>query len=388
MLNQDVLDTLLARFLDRFGGAPDVTAYAPGRIEVLGNHTDYSEGFVLSAAIDYGTFFAARRRNDDAGTLTAADVDETETFSVSALAPSERHTWANYSLGVAAGLRERGAALRGFDGMFLGNIPLGAGLSSSAALEMSTALALDALFDARLPPLELARIGQDAEHRFAGVRCGLLDQITSLMAKADHLVMTDFRTLEVETLPLGADACFLVCNTHARHALVDGAYNSRRRHCELATEHFAATLNHPVTALRDVSLRDWEDGRDGMDPVVARRALHIVGENDRVLRGRRLLQDGALDDFGKLMFASHQSSIDHFENSCPELDTLVALARNLPGVLGARLSGGGFGGSAVVLVHPRDANVIAHALANAYRTETGTDCDVRAVRASRGAHLA
>jgi len=199
--------------------------------------------------------------------------------------------------------------------------------------------------------------------------------------------MSDFRTLRVENVPLGEDACFLMCNTNAKHSLVSSKYNERRAKCEEAARFFASTLPHPVKALRDVTWEEWEKCSANMDPEAAKRAAHVIGENTRVLKGRELLNHGDLTGFGRLMFESHESSFANFENSCPELDFLVTAAKSIPGVLGARLSGGGFGGSAVVLLHPRDAAAASQALATAYQEEFGQSCDARVIKPSAGARI-
>jgi len=385
MQNQPVQAELLRRYRAHFNRDPDVVAYAPGRIEVIGNHTDYNEGFVCSAAINYGTFFAAARGDGQTCRLMVGDLMQEVAFNTDCAEPSVADTWSNYVKGVLSGLRERAPVSCGFDGMFLGNIPLGAGLSSSAALEVSAGLALARLYGMAVDRLELARIGQAAEHRFAGVHCGLLDQISSLFGMEGMLVETDFRTLEVKNVPLGNDACFLMCNTHAKHALVDGEYNRRRAACEEARDYFATVLPHPVRALRDVTVEEWETHHAGLSDVVARRAAHPISENARVLAAADALATHDLVRFGRLMFESHESSQVNFENACPELDCLVAAARRIPGVMGARLSGGGFGGSVVVLVHPRDAETAGAALTNAYAATFGNPCDVRVIRPSAGA---
>jgi galactokinase len=387
MLNGDVDQEALKRYRQHFGSAPAVAAYAPGRVEILGNHTDYNEGYVLSAAIDCGTCFLAAPAQDSTCRLVAGDLMEEVVFDAGdAPRPSDKG-WPNYVVGVLAGLRSHGETGRGFNGLFYGNVPLGAGLSSSAALEMAAGLALCALYGISLDRLDLARIGQAAEHDYAGVKCGLLDQIASLFGSPKMLVMTDFRTLAVQTVPLGPDVCFLMCNTNVKHALVDGEYNERRRRCEEATQFFASCLPHPVTALRDVTWGEWEQHSSQMDPVASNRAAHVIGENTRVLRARELLEAEQLEEFGTLMFESHESSRVRFENSCVELDFLVHSARNIPGVMGARLSGGGFGGSVVVLLHPRDVEVATHALSATYLKEFGRPCDVRTIRPSAGASL-
>ena len=386
MQNQAVYDDLLRKFRLWFKREPEVLAYAPGRIEVIGNHTDYNEGFVCSAAINYGTFFAVARRDIKECRLVAGDLMKEVGFCICCAETTLTDPWANYVKGMLdGGLCDRSPAAFGFDGMFLGNIPLGAGLSSSAALEVSSGLALAKLYGIPIDRLEMAKIAQHAEHHFAGVKCGLLDQITSLFGEEGMLVETDFRTLDVTHVPLGKEACFLMCNTHVSHALVDGEYNRRRVSCEEARDYFAKVLPHPVSALRDVTLAEWQAHHAGLADVVARRAAHPIGENERVLAAAKALQANDLAAFGDLMFASHESSRLNFENSCPELDCLVDTARKIPGVLGARLSGGGFGGSVVVLVHTRAAETAGVALANAYAAAFGQPCDVRLIRPSAGA---
>jgi len=387
MVNQAVHDELLRKFQAHFGREPEVVAYAPGRIEVLGNHTDYNEGFVFSAAINFGTFFAVAKRADAACRLVAGDLMKEVTFACTGIEPSSSDTWQNYVKGTFAGLTEWRPAAHGFDAMFLGNIPLGSGLSSSAALEMCTGLALARLYGIEIDTVPLAKIGQKAEHTYAGCKCGLLDQISSLAGEEGRLVKTDFRSVSYETVAMGDGVCFLMCNTHAKHALVDGAYNRLREACEQAAAHFARVLRHPVRALRDVSMTEWAIYRAGLPAEVADRAAHPIGENARVLRGAELLDRGDTAGFGALMFDSHESSRVLFGNSCEELDAVVDAAKKIPGVLGARLSGGGFGGSVVVLIHPRDAETAAAALANAYAARFGAPCDVSVITPAAGARL-
>ncbi|MCL1888142.1 MAG: galactokinase [Kiritimatiellaeota bacterium] len=381
-------DQLLEKFAAQYGGAPDVIAYAPGRIEVLGNHTDYNEGFVLSAAIQHGTFFAIRKSAGDMCRVTAGDLMKEDVFAPANPGRTAVNTWANYVRGVLHGINgAAGPAPSCFDALFLGDIPLGSGLSSSAALEMSAGLAIARLFGHVFQPVELAKIGQAAEHHFAGCKCGLLDQLSSLHGRAGHLLKTDFRTLEVDNTVKVGDACFLMCDTHAKHALVDGEYNRRRQACEDAAAYFAGALPHPVTALRDVGVAEFDARKAGLDPVTAKRASHPVNENARVLEAADALARGDLATLGRLMFLSHESSRADFENSCPELDAVVDAAKNIPGVLGARLSGGGFGGSAVVLTKPENAGAASAALASKYAETFGKPCEIRAIRPSDGARV-
>jgi len=376
-----------AKFKQWYGREHTSAAYAPGRVEVLGNHTDYNEGFVLSAAINMGIFCLAAPTDDTACRIVAGDLMQEARFELADTAPDPDNMWANYVKGVFVQLRERGDIATGFDALFFSNVPLGSGLSSSAALEIGAGLCFCSLYGIAIPKLDLALIGQAAEHNYAGVMCGVMDQISSLFGKDGQLVMSDFRSLAVKNEPLGKDLCFLVCNTNTKHALVDGAYNERRRKCEEATAFFAGVLDHPVSALRDVSLAEWEQHAADMDPCAAKRSAHVVGENTRVLQGASYLEAGNAAAFGQLMFDSHQSSIENFENSCEELDFIVGHARRIPGVMGARLSGGGFGGSAVVLVHPRDVETVSQAIAAPYEREFGHRCDVRIITPSAGAHI-
>jgi galactokinase len=386
-MDNDLLMTLTKTFHAQYSTAPTVVAYAPGRVEILGNHTDYNEGYVLSAAIDRGTYFLAAPSSGPECRLLAGDVMQECRFPVTDPAPSKTMAWANYVKGVVAGLRNQGAVNTGFLGLLGGNVPLGAGLSSSAALEMSAGMALARLYGLTVAPLDLARIGQAAEHHYAGVKCGLLDQLSSLFGRDNALVMADFRSLVATAVPLGAGACFLICNTAVKHSLVESEYNERRERCEEAARFFAAVLPHPVQALRDVSWEEWEQHQARMNPVAARRAAHVIGENTRVLKGRDCLAQHDLAAFGRLMFDSHESSRTQFENSCPELDVLVDAARATPQVLGARLSGGGFGGSVVVLVKSADAAAVARHLTGVYGKAFGHPCTTMIIRPSDGARV-
>ena len=350
---------------------------------MLGNHTDYNEGFVFSAAINVGTFFAAAKRDDTTCRLVAGDLMKEVTFDCTGIMPSSEDTWQNYVKGTFAGLTEARPATHGFDGMFFGNVPLGSGLSSSAALEMSTGLALARLYGIEADTVTLARIGQKAEHLYAGCKCGLLDQITSLAGETGRLVKTDFRSVTYETVPVGEEACFLMCNTHAKHALVDGAYNRLRESCEQAAAHFARVLRHPVQALRDVSMTEWAIYRAGLPTEVADRAAHPIGENERVLRGAELLANGDTAGFGALMFDSHESCACS-SVTLAKVDAVVDAAKD-PRRTRRTALGGGFGGSVVVLVHPRDAETAAAALANTYAARFGSPCDVSVITPAAGA---
>lgn len=318
--------------------------YAPGRAELLGNHTDYNEGFVLSLAVNRGITATGQPRSDQKVILHALDLKESYETTLQDIKPLTNPNWPNYILGVAAQYIKAGHKLGGFELSISSNLPMGAGLSSSAALEIATALFIQKAFNIQVDPLTTTKYAQAAEHEFAGVKCGLLDQISSLMSKAGCATYIDCRTYEVKNIPLPSGGAFIVANSGAKHALVGGEYNERRVDCEAA----AHALGKPF--LRDVTGAMLEAGRAKLTDRQYHRAKHVVGENERVLAAREAFKKGELAEFGALMFASHESSIHNFENSCEELDALVAAAKKFPGAFGSRLSGGGFGGATINLV--------------------------------------
>jgi galactokinase len=342
-----------------------VTASASGRVEVLGNHTDYNEGLVLGAAIDRGLTLRGSANGSGLISLRSAALSREVTVPLTELAPLTGERWANYPLGVVHEFRKAGWPLGGFSAEITGNLPPGAGLSSSAAFEVATARLLMKLFQIEMAPLRLAKLCQAAENGFVGVQSGLLDQVTSIFGRDDHLVYFDCRSEEVRTISFPADLALIIAVSGVKHDLSEGHYNARRAEC------FAARDALGLGALRDISLAGLAAAEDRLTPVQLRRARHIVGENERVARGVALLASGDAGGFGELMFASHESSRTDFENSVPELDLLVALARREPGVLGARLTGGGFGGATVSLVRAEAAESIAAQLAANYQRQTG-----------------
>ena len=391
MLNQEVYDKVVAKFEELYGAKPATVSYAPGRIEVLGNHTDYNEGYVFSAAIDKGTFFAVSPSADDKVELFALDMNEKWEGKLADVKKVEAGaTWANYPLGTFAWLfgGKPVEAKTGFKAVFGGNIPLGAGLSSSAALEMATALALQKIYGTAFDKTDLAKIGQKAEHTYAGCPCGLLDQASSMYGKAGALVKSDFRYNTFENVPLGDKVAFMMVKSNAKHALVDGAYASRRQACEDAAKYFGSVLKgKKVTHLRDVTMAEWVLYRGGLSETTSKRAVHPIGEDERVLQGAALLEKGDLSAFGALMFDSHESSRNWFENSCEELDAIIDAAKAIPEVYGARLSGGGFGGSCCLLVDPTAADKIAAQISREYKAKFGDEPVCSLIQPSEGAHL-
>ena len=386
MNKENVIEKTVAAHTENFGKPPESIAWAPGRIEVLGNHTDYNKGTVLSAAINLGHCFCVSRSDQPGIQVLAVDVDQTARFEAADTEKVPGADWANYIKGVFYLIQKcTGKPIDGLDCTFSGSIPMGAGLSSSAALEVAAATAVLDILNVSIDPKEIAKLCRQAEHQFAGTNCGLLDQFSSIFGRKHGLLHSDFRTLEVSAVDLPADIEFLVVNPHVKHSLADSPYNERRERCEQAAAQLAGILPHPVTTLRDVSWDEFDQNKNKIDPLAAKRAAHIVGEITRVEKGVEHLKSGNLTAFGELLFRSHQSSIDHFENSCPELDIVVNAAREA-GAPGARLSGGGFGGSAIVMVHANDAQMIGKKIAALCQT-LGITPDILEVTPSAGAHL-
>ena len=342
------------------------SARGPGRVELLGNHTDYNDGVVLSAAINFAVTVEGQARSDQTAVVRSTLSDDPVSEPLARLAKQTGGAaWANYPLGVAFCLREAGFPVEGFELSVASDLPPGAGLSSSAALEVATGCFLMKLFSLELAPMELAKLCRRAENEFVGVNCGLLDQVSSIFGKRGQAIYLDCRSEQVENIPLPPRTELLVFHTGVEHRLVGGEYNERRARC------FAAARALGVPALRDVSAARLAASRAELDPVDYRRAAHVVGENERVFAGIDHLRHGDGRAFGALMFASHESSRTNFENSTPELDVLVELAREEPGVLGSRLTGGGFGGATISLVEAARAPEIAHHLEQRYTTRTG-----------------
>ena len=371
---------VIAAFEKKFGRQPDVVVRAPGRLEILGNHTDYNEGTVLSVAVDRAMTIAAGKTQGSICELYDDIISSSRSFAAASIGPATKGDWANYIKGIVLEFQRRGIDVPAFQATLAGTVPLSAGMSSSAALEMAMVIALQNLTGANLSWLDQAKIGQAAENRYVGANTGLLDQVSSLRGRHNQLVCSDFRSMEVHNVPMPDGAAFVVANCMVKHNLTN-EYNERREACEDA----ARTLG--VKALRDVSPEQLLAAKDRLNPISFRRALHVVGEIDRVARGSEALANGRLDVFGQLMFESHQSSIDNFENSIPELDTLVDIAKTLPGAYGARLSGGGFGGITVHLVRKDTAEQYRDQLVKAYKERTGLETQAMICEAAEGAAI-
>jgi galactokinase len=343
-------------------GVPSASAYAPGRVELLGNHTDYNQGVVLAAAIDRGLTVRGASRDDDIIALKSNGRFE---IGLADVQPQTQQRWANYPLGVVQQFLAAGHPIGGFDAEISGDVPAGAGLSSSAALEVATAGFLMKLHGFRLAPLEVAKLCQRAENEFVGVKSGLLDQVTSVFGRANHLVYLDCQTEEIRTIAFPAEFALVIADSGVKHNLLQSKYNTRREECAAAAKALGAR------SLREITPEKLEAARETLEPVLYRRAAHVVGENDRVWRAVNALQIRDAAAIGDMMNASHESSRTNFENSTPELDLLTSIARSLPGVLGSRLTGGGFGGGTVTLVSAAQGEEVVATLRAAYARETG-----------------
>jgi galactokinase len=341
-----MIDILQKKFAERFQQEP-LFVIAPGRINLIGEHTDYNNGFVMPAAIDKAVNFGAAKSSSSISTLLALDLKEEISFSVDELTPSE--DWSTYFKGVLAGFRQKGFDVGNVNVAFSSSIPTGAGLSSSAALCSGFAFAVNELFQCKLSTLELARIAQQSEHTFAGVKCGIMDQYASLFGKKDSVILLDCKTLQHEYFPLALrDHELLLVDTKVKHSLASSAYNKRREACEEGVS-IIQKKNEHVKSLRDVSAAMLAEFQSQLSEETMIRCHYIVSEIDRTQRAAQLLKENKLEEFGKLMYDTHEGLSIDYEVSCAESDFLVNVARQ-HGVTGARMMGGGFGGCTINLI--------------------------------------
>ncbi|MBA2334439.1 MAG: galactokinase [Blastocatellia bacterium] len=341
---------LTRKFVEIFGNREMRCFRAPGRVNLIGEHTDYNGGFVLPMAIDREAAIAASIRNDRKICVFTVNLDEMAEFDLDNEWAGKKGFWLNYIEGVARILERKNIKLQGVDMLVWSDVPAGAGLSSSAALETAVGLTLTQMSNQTVDLVTLAKIGQQTEHEFAGAKVGIMDQFVSANAKAGHALLLDCRSLDYEHLRLDTtDTAVVICDTNVKHDLATSEYNTRREECEQAVERLKDYLPD-IRQLRDVSITDLEKYSDKIPEVIRRRARHVVTENQRTLKAADALKQGDLAGFGRLMWDSHKSLRDDYEVSCRELDILVDIALRLDGVLGARMTGGGFGGSTVNLV--------------------------------------
>jgi galactokinase len=376
-------------FEKKFGtGEPITIGRAPGRVNLIGEHTDYNDGYVFPMAIDFQMVMAARLRTDRLVIIHSGDYDQQVEFSLDKPVEfdSQRH-WSNYPRGVFSIFQKSGIRLQGVDMAFMGNIPQGAGLSSSAALEVVTTIILQKLNDVKKTPSELALLCQRAENRFVGMNCGIMDQFISIMGRQNCALFLDCRSLEYQQVPLElGNNRVLICQSGVKHSLVESEYNKRRQECEQGVAILSKRFPG-IKALRDATIEQLDACKPELNEVVYRRCRHVITENDRVLESIRVLKQGDLESFGRLMDASHNSLRDLYEVSCPEIDRLVDLARKVPGVLGSRITGGGFGGCTVNLVDSNSIAGFSRLVVDSYLKETGIEAKVYVSMAAAGASI-
>lgn len=357
-------ERLLQAYEQHFGGAPELVVQSPGRVNLIGEHTDYNDGFVLPMAIDRSAWIALRPRNHHQVVVYSLDFDEFSAIPLNEFQKSDV-TWHEYLKGTAWALQNAGYALRGWEGVITGDVPVGAGLSSSAAVEMVTARAFLALSGTEWNAGEMAKLGQKTENQWIGVNSGIMDQMISAAGEAGHALLIDCRSLETRSLPVPADHAIVVLDTATRRGLVGTAYNERRAQCEAAARHFG------VKALRDVSISEFEAHAAELDETTRKRARHVISENQRTLDAADAMAANNPEKLGNLMIESHISMRDDFEISSPALNTMVEISLATDGCIGARMTGGGFGGCAVALVRDDAAQTFIETVAPEYERQTG-----------------
>lgn len=369
-------------FTDTFGYAPSHSIQAPGRVNLIGEHTDYNDGFVLPCAIDYQTVIACARRDDRQVRVVAVDYDnQQDSFSLDApIEPLSEPMWANYVRGVVKHLQQRDASFGGVDMVISGNVPQGAGLSSSASLEVAVGTVFQQLYQLKLDGAAIAVNGQEAENQFVGCNCGIMDQLISALGQQEHAMLLDCRTLGTRAVSMPEDVAVVIINSNFRRNLVGSEYNTRREQCETGARFFNKK------ALRDVTLEEFAAAEQQLDPLVAKRVRHVITENARTLEAADALSSGDLQRMGELMAASHASMRDDFEITVPPIDQLVEIVKAEIGPRGGvRMTGGGFGGCIVALMPTDLVDQVKAAVAQQYEAQTGIKETFYVCKASAGA---
>jgi len=386
MTLQELTAHVSQQFTKAHGRPPRWIVAAPGRVNLIGEHTDYNDGFVLPMAIEFYTVMAADRPAGDTKQIRLYSTLADKPASIDLTRPVKpfpKGTWSNYPAGVIAGFLARGLKPGGFDATIHSTVPLGGGLSSSAALEVATATLLEVITGKKLDPVEKALLCQKAEHEFAGMPCGIMDQFVSVMGRENHLLLLDCRSRRTELVPLDdPSVAVLIVNTNVKHKLTGSEYPARRKQCELAAKILG------VPSLRSANPKALEDAKDRMDEVVYRRARHVVGEIERTVYAAEGIRASNWPTVGQLMYASHYSLRDDYEVSCDELDIVVGVAEGIGvkgGVYGCRMTGGGFGGCAVALVKADAVDAISKKIADDYKTKTGIEATIFVSRPAAGA---
>ena len=380
-------DRVSAAFAEQYGHSPRWIVRAPGRVNLIGEHTDYNDGFVLPVAIDRAIWIALAPRDESRVTVHSLDFDERAEFSLDTLLGEDGSLnnqgsgWIEYLKGTAWSLQSAGHGLIGWEGVLVGDVPSGAGLSSSAALEVATARAFAAAAGLEWDPVEMAKLGQKAENQWVGVNCGIMDQLISAAGREDHALLIDCRSLELRPVPFPPGVAVVILDTATRRGLVDSAYNERRGQCEAAADFFG------VKALRDVDRRTLQAKASELDDTVLRRARHVIAENDRTLAAVKAMGDGDLPALGRLMVESHASLRDDYGVSSDALNAMVDSANAQAACFGARMTGAGFGGCAVAVVKSEAADSFSRTVAADYEKQTGHTPTLYVCRASSGAEI-
>ena len=366
-------------FQKKFNELPTFIVRAPGRVNLIGEHTDYNEGFVLPMTIDRAIWIALRPRSDRRILLHSLDFEQPADFSLDNL--SHESGWTEYLRGIAWVLQEKGFSISGWEGVLAGDVPLGAGLSSSAALELSLLKAFWVVSDFKWDGARMAELACQADHDWVGIQSGIMDQMISALGKENHALLIDCRSLDFDLLSLPKETRVIVLDTATRRGLVDSAYNERVRQCRVAAE----ILDIP--SLRDITPDDFNAKANTLDKITRRRARHVISENERTLQAAKALERGDVVTFGQLMNASHASLRDDYEVSSKELNTMVGIAHSQPGCLGARMTGAGFGGCAVALVENHAVASFVDKVAVVYQEKTGLQANTYICYPSNGAEL-
>ena len=380
--------SLVDEFAKQYGEQPTWIAIGPGRVNLIGEHTDYNDGFVMPVALQRDVRMAVRAREDRLVRVYSSEYDDWGKFDLDAIAYQQDKLWINYIQGVASILEETGLQLTGIDAVLSGNVPRASGLSSSAALEVASIKGLMAAADVQdaLSGTQIAKIAQRAENQFVGVNCGIMDQFISVLGVEGHALLIDCRSLDYELVPFPANASLVIGNTKAPRSLASSAYNERRRQCEEGVAALQQVLPD-ITALRDVSSEQLEANKDLLSEIVYRRCRHVVSENERVLQTVEALKQDDLQAVGQFMSASHASLRDDYEVSSDALDAMVSAMANVEGCYGARLTGAGFGGCAIALVKPGSEQAVADAIYQEYPKATNIWPEVYTTQASAGARV-
>ena len=382
----ELTHSLTATYRAQFNTDP-ILICSPGRVNLIGEHTDYNEGFVLPAAIDKAIYLAVGPRSDNQLHFLATDLQQTYTGSTDAFVKTE--TWADYLLGVVDQFQKAGFATGGMNVVFGGTIPIGSGLSSSAALENGVGMALNTLFNnGTVDRLELVRLSKKAENQFVGVQCGIMDMFASMMGQANHVIKLDCRSLEYTYAPINMDGVRIVlCDSRVKHSLAESEYNTRRAECEAGVKMVQAFYGDSIRSLRDVTMPMLDKHLKEQEPLLYRRCAYVVQENNRLLEAVDHLEKGNLEAFGQLMYGSHEGLSKMYEVSCPELDVLVDIARTIPGVFGGRMMGGGFGGCTINLVQAESLENFSAIMKEQFLARTGTETLLHVCQTQNGTHV-